>query len=115
LGGKGGGQAGGKDRKTEPFFPHIYAVLPLKRFRKLKFPDNFVRVVKKLKFLNNNRLKATKCGAFCRICSGTNRVLEQVYYKGALLKRQFLKAKPVPHPGRQTAAYSQNDRRKGAK
>jgi hypothetical protein len=36
------------------------------------------RAVQKLQFLNNNRLKTAKCGAFCRTCSRTNRVLEQV-------------------------------------
>jgi predicted secreted acid phosphatase len=36
------------------------------------------RVVQKLQFLNNFRLKIAKCGAFCRTCSRTNRVLEQV-------------------------------------
>jgi IS30 family transposase len=36
------------------------------------------RVVQKLQFLNNNRLKTAKCGAFCKTCSRTNRVLEQV-------------------------------------
>jgi hypothetical protein len=42
--------------------------------------ENDIRVVQKLQFLNNNRLKMAKCGAFCRTCSRTNRVLEQVYY-----------------------------------
>jgi hypothetical protein len=41
------------------------------------YPD--IRVVQKLQFLNNNRLKTAKCRAFCRTCSRTNRVLEQVY------------------------------------
>jgi IS30 family transposase len=36
------------------------------------------RVVQKLQSLNNNRLKTAKCGAFCKTCSRTNRVLEQV-------------------------------------
>jgi hypothetical protein len=39
----------------------------------------YTRVVQKLQFLNNNRLKMAKCRAFCRTCSRTNRVLEQVY------------------------------------
>jgi hypothetical protein len=42
-----------------------------------------IRVVQKpqpfgLKFLNNFRLKTAKCGAFCKICSIINRVIEQV-------------------------------------
>jgi hypothetical protein len=41
-------------------------------------PEYKNRVVQKLKFLNNNRLKMAKCGAFCRTCSRTNRVFEQV-------------------------------------
>jgi hypothetical protein len=44
-------------------------------------PAGLIRVVQKLQFLNNNRLKMAKCGAFCRTCSRTNRVLEQVYYR----------------------------------
>jgi uncharacterized membrane protein len=39
-----------------------------------------IRVFQKLQFLNNNHLKMAKCKAFCRTCSRTNRVLEQVYY-----------------------------------
>jgi hypothetical protein len=41
----------------------------------------FIRVVQKLQFLNNNHLKMVKCRAFYRTCSRTNRVLEQVYLK----------------------------------
>jgi hypothetical protein len=36
------------------------------------------RVVRKLQFLNNFRLKTAKCIAFCKTCSTTNRVAEQV-------------------------------------
>jgi hypothetical protein len=36
------------------------------------------RVVEKLQFLNNNRLKPAKCGAFCKTCLTTNRVVKQV-------------------------------------
>jgi hypothetical protein len=38
------------------------------------------RVVQKLQFLNNNRLKTAKCGAFCKTCLTTNRVVKQVEY-----------------------------------
>jgi hypothetical protein len=39
-----------------------------------------IRVVQKLQFLNNFCLKTAKCGAFCKTCSITNRVIEQVHY-----------------------------------
>jgi hypothetical protein len=40
-----------------------------------------IRVVLKLQFLNNNRLKPAKCGAFCKTCLATNRVVKQAYYE----------------------------------
>jgi hypothetical protein len=40
----------------------------------------YYRVVQKLQFLNNFRLKTAKCRAFCKTCSITNRVIEQVLY-----------------------------------
>jgi hypothetical protein len=46
-------------------------------------PLAFNRVVWKLQFPNNFRLKTAKCGVFCKTCSITNRVIEQVqYYHG---------------------------------
>ncbi|MDR0722642.1 MAG: DUF4469 domain-containing protein [Treponema sp.] len=44
----------------------------------LKSP-RVIRVVQKPQFLNNFRLKTAKCGAFCKTCSITNRVIEQVH------------------------------------
>jgi site-specific DNA-methyltransferase (adenine-specific)/modification methylase len=38
-----------------------------------------IRVVQKLKFLNNFRLKTAKCRAFCATCERTHKVLEQVH------------------------------------
>jgi hypothetical protein len=39
---------------------------------------HFNRVIQKLQFLNNNRLNPAKCGAFCKTCLTTNRVVKQV-------------------------------------
>ena len=38
------------------------------------------RVVRKLQFLNKFRLKTAKYEVFCKTCSTTNRIAEQVHY-----------------------------------
>jgi hypothetical protein len=40
--------------------------------------QNGIRVVRKLQFSNNFRLKNAKCVAFCKTWAATNRVSEQV-------------------------------------
>jgi hypothetical protein len=37
-----------------------------------------IRVVQKLQFLNNFRLKTAKCRAFCETCVRINKILEQI-------------------------------------
>jgi hypothetical protein len=64
----------------------------LKTNRGLNRPNN--RVVRKLQFLNNNRLKTAKCirllvCAFCKTCETTNRVVEQVYFQMKIKKKQY--------------------------
>jgi hypothetical protein len=39
------------------------------------------RVVQKLQFLNNFRLKTAKCTAFAATCGRTHKVVEQVQYQ----------------------------------
>jgi hypothetical protein len=58
----------------------VFKQQPLKRKQNIK-------VVQKPQFLNNFRLKTAKCGAFCKTCERTNRVIEQVNY---LLPRHLL-------------------------
>jgi hypothetical protein len=46
----------------------------------------YKRVVQKLQFLNNFRLKTAKCRAFCETCERTHKVLEQVHSRSSTLR-----------------------------